>query len=76
MERDNAPILVAKGQDELALRIIAVATENNVYVVENKPLARTIFGSTMLNREIPIEHFGAVAEVLAFVYKLKNKDIQ
>jgi len=69
----NAPVVVAKGQDELALRIVRVAEENKVTVVENRPLARALYASTDLNQEIPQEHYAAVAEVLVYVYRLNNK---
>ncbi len=72
-EKDNAPILLAKGQDELALRIIRIAEENKVSVVENKPLARAIFATTELNQELPREFYGAVATILAHIYKMNNK---
>lgn len=73
LEKDFAPILVAKGQDELALRIVKIGEENGVYVLENKPLARGIYASTQLGREIPQEYYGMVAEILVYVYKLNNK---
>lgn len=73
IENNNAPILLAKGQDEMALRIIRAAEENDVYVIENKPLARAIYATTDLNREIPGEFYGTVAEILVYVYKIKNK---
>ncbi len=69
----NAPVVVAKGQDELALRIVHVAEENKVIVVENKPLARGLYASTEINQEISQDYYGAVAEVLVYVYKLNNK---
>lgn len=69
----NAPVVLAKGQDELALRIVKVAEENDVAVVENPPLARGIYASTDLSQEIPQEYYGAVAEVLVYVYKMNNK---
>lgn len=72
-EKDNAPVLVAKGQDELALRIVKVAEENNVFVMENRPLARAIFSTTELNQELPSNFYGAVAEILVHVYKLNHK---
>ena len=73
--RDNAPHLIAKGQDELALRIVKVAEEHDVTVIENKPLARGIYASTPLNAEIPGEYYGVVAEILVQVYKLKNRKL-
>lgn len=69
----GAPIVLAKGQDELALRIVRVAEESGVAVVENPPLARGIYASTDLSQEIPQEYYGAVAEVLVYVYKMNNK---
>lgn len=68
----QAPKLVAKGQDDVALRIIALARRNGVPVVPNKPLARALF-KLPLDTIIPPEFFQAVAEVLAFVYGLKNQ---
>ncbi|HJD45343.1 MAG TPA: flagellar biosynthesis protein FlhB [Candidatus Mediterraneibacter norfolkensis] len=73
MNVNGAPVVVAKGQDELALRIVRVAEENGVTVIENKPLARSLYASAELDREIPREYYGAVAEVLVYVYRLKNK---
>ena len=72
-DRYGAPIVLAKGQDELALRIVRVAEESGVAVIENPPLARGIYASTNLSQEIPQEYYGAVAEVLVYVYKMNNK---
>jgi flagellar biosynthetic protein FlhB len=69
---DSAPIVLAKGQDELALRIVKVAEENGVAVMENVPLARALYANTDLNREIPPELYGAVAEVLVYIFKLSD----
>lgn len=74
-EKDGAPILLAKGQDEVALRIIKAAEENDVYVLEDKPLARAIYATTDINQEIPADFYGTVAEILVYVYKLKNKTL-
>ena len=73
--KDVAPILVAKGQDEVALRILKTAEENDVYVTENKELAQALYAGVELNREITAEFYDVVAEVLALLYKLKNKTI-
>ena len=70
---NNAPVVLAKGQDELALRIVRVAEENGVAVIENKPLARGIYAQAELNQEIPMEYYGAVAEILVYVYKMNKK---
>lgn len=69
----RAPVCVAKGADAVALRIRAVATENNVPIVENPPLARALFASMEVNDVIPGDHFKAVAEVIGFVMRLKNR---
>ena len=71
-EKDSAPVLLAKGADYVARRIREIAAENKVQIVENKELARTIYASVDVGREIPPELYQAVAEILAFVYKLKS----
>lgn len=71
--KGRAPVVVAKGEDFLAARIKETAGEHNVEIVENKPLARMLYYNVELNEEIPPELYQAVAEVLAFVYNLKNK---
>ena len=70
-----APQLIAKGGDLIAEKIKEIAKENNIPVVENKPLARTIFKTMKLGQVIPKELFVAVAEVLSYVYKLKRKRV-
>ncbi len=74
-EQNRAPIVVAKGQDEMALRIIKVAEEADVVVIENVPLARALYSTTDIDREIPPEFYGTIAEILVYVYKLKNKKL-
>lgn len=71
-QKETAPIVVAKGVDYLAQKIKNVAKENNIEIIENKPLARALYSSVEIGKEIPPELYQAVAEVLAFVYKLKN----
>lgn len=68
-----APVVVAKGQDHVAQRIKEIAREHKVPIVENKPLARALFAAVEIGDSIPQELYKAVAEVLAYVYKLKNK---
>lgn len=68
-----APQLIAKGADLIAEKIKALAREHRIPVVENKPLARTIYKTLKLGQIIPKELFVAVAEVLSYVYKLKKK---
>lgn len=73
IDDDTAPVVLAKGMDSLALRIIDIAVENGVYVVENKPLARGLYKDCEIGREIVPKYYGAVADILVYVYKLKNK---
>jgi flagellar biosynthetic protein FlhB len=68
-----APICVAKGVDALALRIRAVAEENDVAVVENPPLARALHAAVEIDEPIPAEHFKAVAQVIGYVMRLQGK---
>ena len=71
-EVSRAPIVIAKGEDYLAQKIKEVARENNVEIVENKPLARMLYHNVDIGAEIPPELYQAVAEVLAMVYHMKN----
>jgi flagellar biosynthesis protein FlhB len=68
-----APIVVAKGVDSLALRIRAVAEENKVPIVENPPLARTLYATVDIDEEVPPEQYKAVAEVISYVMKLRGQ---
>ena len=68
-----APICVAKGVDALALKIRAVAEENDVPVVENPPLARALHAAIELDEPVPAEHFKAVAQVIGYVMRLQGK---
>ncbi|WP_295020517.1 flagellar biosynthesis protein FlhB [Sulfurimonas sp.] len=72
-ERAHAPIVVAKGMDNIAQQIKKVARENGVHVIQNPPLARSLYAQVELDRPIPNELFAAVAEVLAYVYKMNKK---
>ena len=68
-----APQLIAKGGDLVAERIKQLARENNIPIIENKPLARTIFKTLKIGQVVPRELFVAVAEVLSYVYRLRRK---
>jgi flagellar biosynthetic protein FlhB len=68
-----APVLIAKGADAVAEKIKEIAREHGVPVMENKPLARTMFKSMKIGHVVPRELFTAVAQVLSYVYKLKRK---
>ena len=74
-ENMAAPKIVAKGVDYMALKIKMVAKANEVITVENKPLARALYAQTEIGDEVPEDLFKAVAEVLAYVYRLKNKEV-
>lgn len=69
----DAPQVVAKGVDELALRIREVAKENDVIILPNPPLARVLFDTVEVDDMVPPEHYKAVAEIISYVFKLKGK---
>ena len=69
----SAPVVVAKGQDYVALRIKERALQHNITIVENKSLARTLYATVEIGSVIPVELYQAVAEVLAYVYRLKKR---
>jgi len=68
----SAPLVVAKGKNNLALRIRAAANDSGVPIVENPPLARGLYESVQVGQEIPVQLYRAVAEVLAHIYKLMD----
>lgn len=68
-----APVIVAKGADHLAKKIKEIAKKNKIEIVENKPLARTLYANVEVGEMIPPEMYKAVAEVLAFVYHAQGK---
>lgn len=71
-KESTAPVVVAKGADYVAQKIKEIAKESQIEIVENKPLARMIYHNVDVGAEIPPELYQAVAEVLAYVYRLKN----
>lgn len=71
-EKDSAPVVLAKGQDSLALRIVKTAEDAHVAVVENVSLARALYASTEVGQQIPPELYNAVAEVLVYLYRLDS----
>ncbi len=74
-KKNRAPLVVAKGKDYIAQRIVKIAEENDVYLMEDPPLARALYAQVDLGREIPYELYDAVAEVLTVVYREKNKTL-
>ncbi len=71
----DAPLLIAKGADLMARRIRELAREHNIPIMENPPLARTLYDKVELDSPVPPNLYAAVAQVIAFVYKLKNRTI-
>lgn len=69
----DAPVVVAKGKNLIAERIKEVAREHGVQIVENKPLAQALYKSVEIGQQIPVELYKAVAEVLAYVYRLQHR---
>jgi flagellar biosynthetic protein FlhB len=69
----DAPVLIAKGINLIALRIRELAEENHVPIVSNPPLARALYGTVELDQQIPTQHYRAVAEIISYVYKLKKR---
>ncbi len=72
-DKDAAPVVLAKGQDEVAARIVRKAQEFDIAIIENVPLARALYATAELNREIPPELYNAVAEVLVYLYRIDKK---
>lgn len=70
-----APVVVAKGQDNLALKIVEIAENNDVYVTENRQLARTLYDTVPVGSEIPASLFTAVAVVISEMYNAKGKKL-
>lgn len=72
-KENSAPVVVAKGADEIAQRIKQLAKDYGIITMENKPLARALFAQAEIGQAVPADLYKAVAEVLAFVYRLKRK---
>lgn len=73
-EEMDSPMLIAKGTELIAKKIIGIAKEHNVPIIENPPVARALFKMVDINQPIPPELYKAVAEILMFVYKMKRKN--
>src|SRR5699024_11957624 len=69
----SAPYIIAKGLDHMALKIKEIAGANNITLIENRPLARGLHDKLDINECISEEFYQAVAEILAYVYRLENK---
>jgi flagellar biosynthetic protein FlhB len=68
----NAPLCLAKGVDAVALKIREIAAKHNIPIVENPPLARALHATVEIDKEIPVEHYKAVAEVIGYVMRLRR----
>ena len=68
----SAPVCVAKGVDNIALKIREIAKKHDIPIVENVPLARALYATVEIDEEIPVEHYHAVAEIIGYVMGLKN----
>ncbi|GIQ75277.1 flagellar biosynthesis protein FlhB [Bradyrhizobium sp. ma5] len=68
----SAPICVAKGVDNLAFKIREIAKEHDIPIVENVPLARALYATVEIDKEIPVEHYHAVAEIIGYVMRLRR----
>ncbi|QOX63940.1 flagellar biosynthesis protein FlhB [Anoxybacterium hadale] len=73
LEKDMAPMVLAKGQDHMAKRIIAAGEKHHILITENKPLARSLYETVEVNSYIPAELYQAVAELMAWVYSTREK---
>jgi len=71
-QRMQAPVVVAKGADFIAEKIRNIARENDIPIIENKPLAQVLYKMVKVNNMVPEDLYKAVAEVLAFVYEQKK----
>lgn len=71
--KDPAPVVLAKGHDEVALQIRAEARKHGIPILENRRLARALDAEVQVGKVVPAAHFAAVARVLAFVYKLRGR---
>lgn len=69
----DAPVVSAKGADYVALKIKEIAKKHEIITLENRPLARSLYFQTKIGQVIPEEFFKAVAEILAYVYRLKHR---
>jgi flagellar biosynthetic protein FlhB len=67
-----APLCVAKGVDNIAFKIREVAREHDIPIVENVPLARSLYATVDIDEEIPVEHYQAVAEIIGYVMGLRR----
>ncbi len=75
-EKMDVPVLLAKGVDDVAMRIREAATEHDIPIIENPPLARALHASVDIDEEIPPDHYKAVAEVISYIMKLRRAGLK
>ena len=71
--KDSAPVVVAKGADHVAFKIREIAKEHDIPIIENKPLARALYKQVDIDKEIPVDFYQVVSEILVTVYQIKRK---
>ena len=71
----KSPVVLAKGERKIAEEIRRIAEAHEISIIQNETLARSIYKTTRVNQEIPPEFYQAVAEVLAYVYKIKKERV-
>jgi flagellar biosynthetic protein FlhB len=76
IDSKGGPVVVAKGKNFLALRIRTIAMQNQVPIIENPPLARAMYAAVKVGQEIPPDFYRAVAEILAYIYRLMGNKLQ
>ncbi|MDR2355736.1 MAG: flagellar biosynthesis protein FlhB [Clostridiales Family XIII bacterium] len=76
IDKDPAPVVLAKGQDYVALRIVSIAERHAVLMTENPSLARSLYGAAEVGAYIPAAFYHAVAEVMAWVYEQQKRDVR
>ncbi len=72
----KAPVVLAKGYDVAAMRIKAIAEDNRIPLFRNPPLARALYDTAEIDKEIPYEQYAAVAKIIGYVYKMKGKSVR
>jgi flagellar biosynthetic protein FlhB len=72
----NAPVIVAKGIDNIAKRIREIAEENKIIIMRNPPLSRLLYDNGEVDQEIPLQYYQAVAKIIGYVYKLRGMELK
>jgi flagellar biosynthesis protein FlhB len=70
----KAPLVIAKGQDLIAFKIREIAKEHDIIIVENKPLARTLYKTVKVGQEVPPSLYQSIIEVIRYIYQMRGKN--